>query len=57
MIITDSESMTGIAPVCDVAHDAFDVRDCCPFPQIEVYDEGTAETLALVLTSADARLA
>jgi hypothetical protein len=64
-IMTDSESLTGVAPTCPDQDDAtkhnpgFDgdpadatgVYDCCPGPHIEVWSEATAETLAETLTA------
>lgn len=70
VIITDSESLTGVAPVCDspehakyaAAQSGDDqeigadwVYDCCPHPQIECWDESTAERVAAVLTDAAAK--
>ncbi|MER7280493.1 hypothetical protein ABT369_39250 [Dactylosporangium sp. NPDC000244] len=68
-IITDSESLTGVAPVCDRQDDPSGphcgdtgrqitdwVFDCCPHPHIEVWNETTAATLAQVLTASEAEL-
>jgi hypothetical protein len=69
VIITDTESLTGVAPICEspehaksAAHQAGDdqelgadwVYDCCPHPHIETWSETTAATVALKLTHADA---
>ncbi len=66
VIITDSESMTGVAPVCeDPSHDparhdddpdGTHVFNCCPGPHIETYDELSASIVAATLTANDARL-
>lgn len=69
VIITDSESPTGLAPVCsgdnsDALHMIHDfpggpkrdedgVYDCCPWPQIETYSEAWA-TYLVELLNADA---
>ena len=57
VIITDSESLTGVAPVCEHQDDptgphALDgmqlvdsVCDCCPHPHIETYNERYAAFL------------
>ena len=63
VIITDSESMTGVAPVCEqplrgMKHgegpEGAWVYDCCPKPHIETYSEDAATKLAALLTEADA---
>jgi hypothetical protein len=72
VIMTDSESPTGVAPVCDrqndyqgphrvkgtddVWVDTDGVYDCCPGPHIETYDERTAARVAELLTTAEAEL-
>jgi hypothetical protein len=69
-IITDSESKTGVAPVCEspehietarmaalTSEEAgADVFDCCPHPYIECWDETLAKTAASLLTSGDAEV-
>lgn len=70
-IFTDSESQSGVAPVCehqnDVAkHSSGDgygkvadpngVYDCCPHPHLEVWSEGEARKLADGLTRIDAEV-
>ena len=71
LILTDSESFTGLAPVCtgersDALHEITDypggpkrdedgVYDCCPWPQIETYCEPVAAYLVELL-NADAAL-
>lgn len=65
-IFTDSESETGVAPVCEqtigvpvglhenepgVGHWVY---DCCPHPHIETYSEPGATRLATLLTELDA---
>ncbi|MFE6482430.1 hypothetical protein ACFVGN_05745 [Streptomyces sp. NPDC057757] len=66
-VITDSESPTGLAPVCsgkrsDALHmiedypggpqrDEDGVYDCCPYPQIETYSTVWAEYLAGLLNA------
>jgi nanoRNase/pAp phosphatase (c-di-AMP/oligoRNAs hydrolase) len=62
VVITDTESLTGVAPVCERAtigaghHPAW-VYDCCPFPQIETWSEATATQVAEIFTAAEATLA
>jgi hypothetical protein len=67
LIITDSESPTGLAPVCtgkgsDALHmiddypggpvrDEDGVYDCCPWPQIETYSTVWAEYLVELLNA------
>lgn len=69
-IDTDTESRTGVAPVCeqqdrldgphgrDDGNDAWaddgGVYDCCPHPHIETYSEPGARRLATLLTELDA---
>jgi hypothetical protein len=69
-IDTDTESRTGVAPVCDqqddtssehgrfeglkVWADEHGVYDCCPHPHIETYSEPGAANLAGLLTALDA---
>jgi hypothetical protein len=70
-IFTDSESMSGVAPVCehqdDVSKhstgdghgkvaDPHGVYDCCPGPHLEMWSEQTAAQLAATLTAADAQV-
>lgn len=66
VIITDTESLTGVAPVCETDHtphsedgDALKdwVFDCCPHPQIECWDERVARDVAFVLSKTEANLA
>lgn len=68
VIITDTESMTGVAPVCreqdnPEKHGNDEGRalpewvfDCCPHPHVEMWDEAQAAQLAETLTSIDAEL-
>ncbi|MEU3620641.1 hypothetical protein ABZ725_51655 [Streptomyces sp. NPDC006872] len=65
--LTDSESLTGLAPVCtgersDALHQIPDypggpIRDedgvygCCPWPQIETYSEPVAAYLVALLNA------
>ncbi|MFS4103848.1 hypothetical protein [Streptomyces sp. PD-S100-1] len=67
LIATDSESLTGLAPVCtgertDALHEIPDhpsgpvrdehgVYDCCPWPQIETYSVVMAEYLVELLNA------
>lgn len=67
LILTDSESLTGLAPVCtgdrsDAFHEIPDhpdgptqdedgVYDCCPWPQIETYSEPVAAYLVELLNA------
>jgi hypothetical protein len=68
VIITDTESMTGVAPVCEdpshaehasaAGYDAGDaapdaVFDCCPHPHIETWNERTARVVAVSLTDTE----
>lgn len=61
-IVTDSESMSGVAPVRERQDDpssmhrgdAHGVYDCCPHPHIETWGEGEAALLARRLTVIDA---
>jgi hypothetical protein len=58
VIITDSESLTGVAPVCESTHEGdgadYWVYDCCPYPQIETYSEDGARRVAAILTELEA---
>jgi len=63
VIITDSESATGVAPVCEMMGSVHHVDgmvltdwvfDCCPDPRIECWSEASARDLARMLTEADA---
>lgn len=72
VIITDTESMTGVAPVCpeqadpEGRHRILDehadlqsehgVFDCCPHPHIECWSEGVAQVMAESLTAAEAEI-
>lgn len=69
VIITDSESLTGVAPVCPqqndyemhgipdcAATDTSGVYDCCPGPYIETWSETTAARVAELLTQAGAEM-
>ena len=67
MTLTDSESLTGVAPVCDrpgsdAMHEIPDypggpkrdedgVYDCCPWPQFDTYSEATAAYLVALLNA------
>lgn len=67
VIGTDSESLSGVAPVCprqdelagphlivDLGRpDAAGVYDCCPHPHLECGNERAAERVAVFLTDAD----
>jgi hypothetical protein len=69
-IMTDSESLSGVAPACPHQDDpakhptgferdpaAADwVFDCCPHPHIECYDERRAAEIARALTEAEAEV-
>jgi hypothetical protein len=71
VIFTDSESMTGVAPVCEQQDDVskhssgdgfgtvvdpYGVYDCCPGPHIECWSETAAADLAARLSLAEAEL-
>lgn len=67
VILTDSESLTGLAPVCnqpgsDALHEITDypggpkrdddgVYDCCPWPQVDTYSEAMAAYLVGLLNA------
>lgn len=69
-IFTDTESQTGVAPVCKeqgdtsgghgqfeglkVWADEHGVYDCCNWPHLETYSEQGAKRLAELLTELDA---
>lgn len=67
VIATDSESLTGIAPVCTAGgglhviadypggpiRDEEGIYDCCPAPQVETYSAAVAEQLVTLLNAAD----
>lgn len=69
-ILTDSESLTGVAPVCPDQDDpakhtpGFDgdpavadgVYDCCPHPHIECWSKRRATAVAQALTEAEAEV-
>lgn len=67
VIITDTESMTGVAPVCETDHTPHSedgesqlrdwVFDCCPHPHIEMWSEDLATRLAELLNEAEAGMA
>ena len=67
LVITDSESLDGVAPACpnvdqhlngdaqaDAGPDVHGVFDCCPFPWIEGMGEKDAAALCDLLNAADA---
>lgn len=60
VIFTDSESLTGIAPVCTEPGrheiDIDTVYDCCPGPHIECWSERRAKEIAAALTEAEAEV-
>lgn len=66
-IVTDSESLTGVAPVCPRQDDPSGMHcgdrgqlipdwvfECCPHPHLECFDEARAENIRIYLTAADA---
>jgi hypothetical protein len=70
-IITDSESLSGVAPVCPhqtdvtkhstgdgymVEVDPHGVYDCCPHPHIECWSEAKASLVLAALNAASAEL-
>lgn len=63
-IMTDSESMSGVAPVCETVHEldlngepaAAWVYDCCPWPQLELWSEVDAARVAEILNAAEAKV-
>ncbi|MFL6145599.1 MAG: hypothetical protein ACJ72N_27525 [Labedaea sp.] len=69
VILTDSESLTGVAPVCseqrnpegphcvtDWRVDLDGVFDCCPHPHIECWSETMAARIAELLTQTEAEI-
>jgi len=71
VILTDSEDLTGVAPVCPqttMKHhvridsdlvpsvDEYGVYDCCPQPHIECWGTVVAQAMAAQLTATDAEL-
>jgi hypothetical protein len=69
LIGTDSESLSGVAPVCPTQNDAtqhtgYDgteadpsgVYDCCPQPHIECWTEGNAVLVLAKLNHAAAQV-
>ncbi len=72
VIITDSESLSGVAPVCPSQNDytkhstgdgfmkepadVAGIYDCCPGPHIECWSEQRAEAIAKALTEAEAEI-
>jgi hypothetical protein len=51
LIITDTESPTGIAPVCTKPHDEQGVYDCCPQPHVETFSESEADSMVARLNA------
>jgi hypothetical protein len=68
VIVTDTESLTGVAPVCPAAasgshripdtgaQDDTGVYDCCPRPHIECWSERAADAVSKALTETEAEL-
>lgn len=64
VIITDTESLTGVAPVCGSSeHDregegllAAWVLDCCPHPHIETWSEEYAASIVEMLNVSGAQV-
>lgn len=71
LIITDSESLSGVAPVCPSQNDVtlhssgdgymtevdeLGVYDCCPGPHIECWNEPAAKMVVQALNGAYAEL-
>lgn len=64
VVFTDSESLSGVAPVCDQPDlhvmeygegpDSFSVYDCCPHPHLQTCNENDAKRLASILNDLDA---
>jgi hypothetical protein len=60
VILTDSESFTGVAPECPMVpqvHAKGWVYDCCPGPQLELWSEARAAQVAQLLTEMEAEVA
>lgn len=70
VILTDSESLTGVAPICehqdDPRHhssgdgfgkvaDSRGVYDCCPGPHLELWSEDRAAAMAALFTEIDVK--
>jgi hypothetical protein len=63
VVLTDSESLSGVAPVCPGGGHRSDddpfyhaVYDCCPGPHIECFSPAAAEHIAGHLSHADAEV-
>lgn len=65
VVMTDSESLSGVAPVCETVHEVNDdgeplsawVYDCCPWPQLELWSEVDARRVVEILNEAGAGVA
>lgn len=57
VILTDSESASGVASVC-IGHteEPHGVYDCCPHPHVECWSEHNAADIARMLTDTDAEV-
>ena len=62
LIVTDSESLSGVAPVCPQQtvdgwrHDNLGVYECCPGPHIECWTESNADRVLTALSIAEAEV-
>lgn len=61
VVLTDSERLTGVAPVCpktggETSGNHVVVHDCCPGPHIECWSEHVAAEVVRLLTTVDAEI-
>lgn len=66
VVETDTESLSGVAPVCDMAdpkehildhgRDAYGVYDCCPQPHLECGSATVAVDVAAFLNERNVRI-
>ncbi len=66
VVITDTESLSGVAPVCTQTDshytegvegiDHLGVYDCCPGPHLECWGEGTAAEVVAFLNARTVRI-
>ncbi len=66
VVETDTESLSGVAPVCDMAdpkehvldhgRDVYGVYDCCPLPHLECWGPQAAADVAEFLDSRNVRI-
>ncbi len=59
VVETDTESLSGVAPVCDMAdpdEDVYGVYDCCPQPHLECGSTTVAAEVAAFLNARNVRI-